>query len=102
MTEQPRGHVAAHPQGPHQPQAQPLQNIPGAVRRPMSFVKALEMSDQLAVEEQQREQQRQQLQRHRMHPQPPQAQPQMQQLSPVDPVPEEDRQQYGSSYEISV
>ena len=30
---------------------QPINDIPGAIRRPMSFVKALEMSDALAMEE---------------------------------------------------
>ena len=61
-----------------------IDNVPGAVRRPMSFVRALEMSDQLAVQEHQKQQTH-----HR----------QKRQTSPI----EEDRQNlYGSSYEISV
>jgi hypothetical protein len=61
-----------------------IDNVPGAVRRPMSFVRALEVSDQLAVQERQKQQTQQR---------------QKQQTSPI----EEDRQNlYGSSYEISV
>jgi hypothetical protein len=78
-----RSPVAKHQQ-PALPQSS-LQSVPGAVRRPMSFVKALEMTDQLAQEEQRRERRRP-----------------MATLS-AEPVPEEDKRQvYGSSYEISV
>ncbi|KAK2166267.1 hypothetical protein LSH36_40g08015 [Paralvinella palmiformis] len=59
-----------------------LENVPGVVRRPMSFVRALEMSDQVAIHERQKNQQHQK----------------------QSTSPEEDDQQnlYGSSYEISV
>lgn len=104
MTDQPPAAVSSISRGaPSYPLPQAtLQTVPGAVRRPMSFVKALEMTDQLAMEEQRREQRHQQ-QRLR---------------TPGDPVPEESapsehrhpqqqqqqqqRQLYGSSYEISV
>ena len=59
-----------------------MDNVPGAVRRPMSFVRALEMSDQLAVAERETLDQRQR-QRHLA-------------------TPDEEHQMYGSSYEISV
>ena len=58
-----------------------IDNVPGAVRRPMSFVKALEMSDQLQVSQDKR------------------------QTRPKLSTPQEEaetRQMYGSSYEISV
>ena len=64
------------------PQSQSLDNVPGAIRRPMSFVKALEMSDALALQE--RQQERKKLEKQRMQSS------------------EEKKGLYGSSYEISV
>jgi len=64
------------------PQSQSLDNVPGAIRRPMSFVKALEMSDALALQERQHE--RKKLEKQRMHSS------------------DDKKGQYGSSYEISV
>lgn len=60
-----------------------IENVPGAVRRPMSFVKALEVSDQLAAHDQPSKlRQKAGLQKEVMI--------------------EEDEQLYGSSYEIAV
>ena len=58
-------------------------NVPGAVRRPISFVRALEMSDAIAHQEREKERLRQQLERKKRQA-------------------EEDKQLYGSTYEISV
>jgi len=60
-----------------------VQNVPGAVRRPVSFVRALEMSDQLAGSPAGRPHQR------------PRA-------GGLQPTSEEDERAYGSSYEIAV
>jgi len=66
-----------------------VQNVPGAVRRPISFVRALEMSDQLAGA--------------------PAGRPRTQQGprggvggGVLQPTTEEDERAYGSSYEIAV
>ena len=62
-----------------------VQSVPGAVRRPVSFVRALEMSDQLAGS--------------------PAGRPRLQQLARGDvlqPTAEEDERTYESSYEIAV
>jgi len=64
-----------------------LQSMPGAVRRPVSFVRALEMSDQLAGAPTGR-------------PRPPQQQPAR--GVGLQPTAEEDERAYGSSYEIAV
>jgi len=64
-----------------------IQSIPGAVRRPVSFVRALEMSDQLAGAPTGRLQQPQQ---------------QLPHSSGLQPTAEEDERAYGSSYEIAV
>lgn len=60
-------------------------NVPGAVRRPVSFVRALEMSDQLAGAPVGRPR--------------PQQQPR---VGVLQPTAEEDERTYGSSYEIAV
>jgi hypothetical protein len=89
-------HHHHHHQQPHRPPsenrgvaAEPIGaegsvgDIPGIVRRPMSFVRALEMSDAIAVQERHR-QQRQQQQQNTLN------------------VSTEDEKNYGSTYEISV
>ena len=63
-----------------------VQNVPGAVRRPVSFVRALEMSDQLAGTPAGR---------------PRTGQPQRAGVV-LQPTTEEDERAYGSSYEIAV
>jgi len=63
-----------------------VQNVPGAVRRPVSFVRALEMSDQLAGAPAGR----------------PRPQPQQSRVGVLQPPAEEDERAYGSSYEIAV
>jgi hypothetical protein len=83
---------------------QALSDIPGAIRRPMSFVKALEMSDQLQMQERERERNRQRQKRQSTPPERiseeeeqhhhQQHQPQQQQ--------QQQQQHYGSTYEISV
>lgn len=67
---------------------QALSDIPGAIRRPMSFVKALEMSDALQMQERERT-------RHKQRQVSPALQPEI-------ITEEEQRAMYGSSYEISV
>ena len=62
-------------------------NVPGAVRRPMSFVRALEMSDHIAAQERERELQRQRYQREQQRKRQEE---------------EERKKAYGSTYEISV
>ena len=67
------------------PQPQPdFDNVPGAIRRPMSFVRALEMSDTIALQERDRERMRQRERK--------------KQKEDVD----ERKHVYGSTYEISV
>ena len=63
-----------------------INNIPGSIRRPMSFVKALEMSDQLAVYEPES-------QRGKRHTSV---------ARQMDATTEEDELAFGSSYEIAV
>lgn len=65
-----------------------LDNIPGAVRRPMSFVRALEMSDAIQHQEREKEKLRQQLEK--------------QQIEKHKRKTEEEKKLYGSTYEISV
>ncbi len=75
--------------------ASELDNVPGAVRRPMSFVKAVELSDALASQERERE--KQQLQGQKQHGRTPPSQgPSLATTS------EERHNLYGSTYEISV
>lgn len=69
-------------------EVQGIENVPGAVRRPMSFVKALEVSDQLAAHDQRSKLLRQ-----------PQLQTGLQKEVMKE---EEEEQMYGSSYEIAV
>lgn len=63
-----------------------VQNVPGAVRRPVSYVRSLEMSDQLAGAAAGR-------------PRPPQQQAR---LGALQPTSEEEERAHGSSYEIAV
>lgn len=70
-----------------QPQAQDLDNVPGAIRRPMSFVRALEMSDTIALQERERERERERTR---------QKERQKQRHD------DERKNAYGSTYEISV
>ena len=71
--------------GPSDSKKQGIIDVPGVVRRPMSFVKALEMSDQLQLEERERERMRLRQKR---------------QSTPE--VIDEEQRMYGSTYEISV
>ena len=73
---------------------QALSDVPGAIRRPMSFVKALEMSDQLQQQQQDRDRERLRQQRHKPQPTPPERITEEEEQQP--------QQQYGSTYEISV
>lgn len=66
-----------------------IQSVPGAVRRPVSFVRALEMSDQLSVTPSGR-------------PPPRQLQQQPARGGGLQPTAEEDERAYGSGYEIAV
>lgn len=74
-----------------------IDNIPGAIRRPMSFVKALEVSDQLTVPDQTLRLQRQQQQQQKR-------QSGLQKEIMVEEEEEEEceKQLYTSSYEIAV
>ena len=73
---------------------QEIDNVPGAVRRPMSFVKAVELSDAIASQEREREKQ---IQKHHGHSRPPASQP-----PNLGTTNEERHNMYGSTYEISV
>ena len=96
-----RGPSARHQH--HNPHAPPVtsvkaiqeaDNVPGVVRRPMSFVKAVELSDALASQEREREKQSQAQQKH--------GRPQPSQLPTLGTTSEERHNMYGSTYEISV
>ena len=78
--------VNPHPGGGGPSDFGDVSNVPGAVRRPMSFVKALEMSDQIALKEQTKAQ-RQQI---------------GSSLRGNTPDESSEQKLYGSSYEISV
>ena len=71
---------------------QEIDNVPGVVRRPMSFVKAVELSDAIASQEREREKQ---VQKHY-------GRPQASQPPTLDTTNEERHNLYGSTYEISV
>ncbi len=94
-----------HPQ--QQPPAtnQDLDNVPGVVRRPMSFVKAVELSDALASQERERELQKTAMlqQRRRQQQQKTGQGHQGGTAQHTHPTTPEDRHNaYGSTYEISV
>ncbi len=71
-----------------------LDNVPGAVRRPMSFVKAVELSDAIASQEREREKQ---VAAQKQHGRSPTSQP-----PALATTTEERHNVYGSTYEISV
>ena len=73
---------------------QEIDNVPGVVRRPMSFVKAVELSDAIASQEREREKQNQ--------VQNPRGRSQASHPPTLDTTNEERHNLYGSTYEISV
>ncbi len=97
----------AHPQPQPPASNQDLDNVPGVVRRPMSFVKAVELSDALASQEREREMQKTaMLQQRRRQQQQKAGQGHQggtaQHTHPSTPEDRDRHNAYGSTYEISV